>query len=109
MTRCWLRMARCLERSAKEGSAFTRLILKDRFQNRNRARVLRRPLGSAGNDAGNDFGGGAPFPFQMQGRRRGGRAQHLVRLVLKRNGVAIPPHAPELEGFPLPAATTKGI
>jgi hypothetical protein len=56
-------------------------------------------------DAGDDFGGGTAFAFEMQKRGRSGSAKNLIGLRFESNGVAVSPDAPQLKSFSI--ATPK--
>jgi hypothetical protein len=60
-------------------------------------------------DAGDDFGGGTAFAFEMQGRRCTARAQNLIGLMIESNSVAVSPDASQLKNFNLAAPKSKKI
>jgi hypothetical protein len=56
-------------------------------------------------NAGDDFGGGTAFAFEIQGRGCSGSAQNLIGLMIESNSVAVSPDAPQLKSFSI--ATPK--
>jgi hypothetical protein len=60
-------------------------------------------------DARNDFGGGTAFAFETQDWWRSGRAQNLIRLIIKRDNVTVSPNAPQLESIAVAAPKPEEI
>src|SRR5207253_11018982 len=70
---------------------------------------VRRVIGVAADDAGDNFSGRAAFAFEMQRRQRSGSAQNLIGLIVERDGLSISPNAPQLERLDVTAPKSKKI